>query len=163
VRPAYAWGEASDDLDSIRGVPLPIDSEQMTGPQLYDAHCATCHQARGQGSFDGGLPSLFHNTALGRINTDNLVMVMLAGIQRQTDTQNLFMPGFAKQLSDRQIATLGSYLMQRYGNPGAVVTVEQARTLRVGARPSLIVLARMGIAFMFILLVLAVMFALRRR
>ncbi|MEO8154924.1 MAG: hypothetical protein ABI605_17810 [Rhizobacter sp.] len=50
------------------------------------------------GSFDGGLPSLFHNTALGRVNTNNLVMVMLEGLHRQPD---VLMPSFAKDLSDR--------------------------------------------------------------
>jgi mono/diheme cytochrome c family protein len=55
-----------DHHEIVRVVALPQDPEQMTGPQLYDAYCATCHQARGQGSFDGGLPPLFHNTALGR-------------------------------------------------------------------------------------------------
>jgi mono/diheme cytochrome c family protein len=69
----------------------------VSGPQLYDAYCATCHQARGQGSFEGGLPSLLQNTALGRENINNLVMVMLEGLHRQP---NVLMPGFAKELSD---------------------------------------------------------------
>jgi len=79
TQPVFAWGSPSDELTSIRGVALPQDRNSMTGPQLYDAYCATCHQAEGQGSFDGGLPSLLHNTALGRINTNNLVIVMLEG------------------------------------------------------------------------------------
>jgi cytochrome c len=89
TRPRYAWGTATDDLPSIRGVALPTNLDQMTGPQLYDAECSTCHQAHGQGSFDGGLPPLFHNTALGRTNTNNLVMVMLAGIHRETEPPSL--------------------------------------------------------------------------
>lgn len=120
THPVYAWGAAADDLNSIRGVALPKDMNQMTGPQLYDAHCATCHQARGQGSFDGGLPPLFHNTALGSTNTNNLVLVLLEGIQRHTDSSEVLMPGFKKTLSDQQIATLGNYLTKNFGNPKAV-------------------------------------------
>ena len=118
----------------------------MSGPQLYDADCSTCHQARAQGSFDGGLPPLFHNTALGRFTTNNLVMVMLDGIHRETDPPDLPMPGFAK-LSDRQLATLGSYLTQRYGNPQATVTMAQVTTLRAGGAAShLVLIARLAIA-----------------
>jgi mono/diheme cytochrome c family protein len=132
-KPVFAWGAPSDELASIRGVPLPQDPDAMTGPQLYDAYCATCHQAEGQGSFDGGLPSLVQNTALGRENTNNLVMVILDGLRRQPD---VLMPGFGKALSDRQIATLGNYLTQQFGNPAAKVTEAQVASLRAGEAKS---------------------------
>ena len=163
TQPVYAWGKASDDLNSLRGVALPKDLNEMTGPQLYDAHCATCHQASGQGSFDGGLPPLFHNTALGRANTNNLVMVMLEGIQRHADTTELRMPGFAKQLSDRQIATLGSYLGQRYGNPQARVSTEQVKSLRAGGGSSHLVWVARGGMLLLVVLLIAAFFGLRRK
>lgn len=135
TKPVFAWGSPSDDLASIRGVALPQDRDSMTGPQLYDAYCATCHQAEGQGSFEGGLPSLPHNTALGRANTNNLVMVMLEGVHRQPD---VLMPGFDKQLSDIQVATLGSYLIQHFGNPAGTVTAAQVAELRAGPAKSML-------------------------
>lgn len=153
TRAVDAWGAAYDDLASLRGKALPSDSNSMTGPQLYDAYCATCHQDRGQGSFDGGLPPLFHNTATGRINTDNLVMVMLDGIQWHTDGSGTRMPGFANELSDRQIATLGTYLTQHFGNPSATVTATQVATLRAGGAPThLVLLARVLIAIILVIL-----------
>ena len=116
-----------------------------------------------QGSFDGGLPPLFHNTALGRSNTNNLVMVMLDGIHRETDPPEFPMPGFAK-LSDRQLATLGSYLTQRYGNPNAAVTLAQVTTLRAGGAAShLVLLARLAIAVGIIAIFAALVFFVRRR
>lgn len=155
TKPAHAWGEPSDDLASVRGIPWPADLNQMTGPQLYDAHCATCHQAQAQGSFDGGLPALIRNTALGRSNTNNLVMVMLDGITRHGDTPQRLMPGFRTVMSDQQLATLGSYLTERYGNPAAKVSVDQVETLRNGGKPSnLIDLARIGIAVGALVIVL---------
>jgi len=163
TRPAYAWGAAADDLNSIRGVALPEDPNRMTGPQLYDAYCATCHQDRAQGSLDGGLPPLFHNTALGRANTNNLVMVMLEGVQRQADAPDARMPGFARELSDQQIATLGGYLTQRYGNPKATVTVGQVANLRAGgASSNLILAARLGMA-VAVMVLIAVIFVFARR
>ena len=164
TRPAYAWGTAGDDLNSIRGAPLPKDPDRMTGPQLYDANCASCHQARGQGSPDGGLPALFHNTALGRSNTNNLVMVLLDGIARRPDAPDVLMPGFRAQLSDTQIATLGTYLTQRYGNPSAHVTADQVKTLRAGGEPSyLIWYARGGLVLAGLVIAGLFVFSARRR
>lgn len=161
TRPVHAWGAAHDELNSVRGVAWPKDRDQMTGPQLYDAHCATCHQAQGQGSFDGGLPPLFHNTALGRSNTNNLVMVLLDGIERQADGQQVLMPGFRKTLSDQQIATLGAYLARSYGNPDARVTVQQVSTLRAAKAPTTLVWLVQG--GMLVVLLLALLLLLRRR
>lgn len=148
TRPAFQWGAAGNDLATVRGVAWPADRDDMSGPQLYDAYCATCHQADGQGRDEGRLPSLFHNTTLGRTNTDNLVMVILNGVRRQSDTGNMLMPGFRSDLSDRQVATLGSYLMRRYGVPAIVVTAPQVSTLRGGGSDMswFIVAARAGMA-----------------
>ncbi|MCY0852953.1 cytochrome c [Cupriavidus sp. D39] len=164
TRAASSWGAKADDLISIRGVPLPTDLNRMTGPQLYDAHCATCHQAHAEGSFDGGLPSLFHNAALGRSKANNLVMVILDGVQRQVDPPELRMPGFAHSLSDQQIATLASYLTQRYGNPKAVVTADEVKSLRQGGAPSsLVALARVSMAVGLIVVIGLIFFVVRRR
>lgn len=164
TKATYAWGAAADDLNSIRNVALPVDPNQMTGPQLYDAQCASCHQARGQGSFDGGLPPLFHNTALGRTNTNNLVMVMLDGIQRKTDSEEVLMPGFKKELSDQQIATLGNYLSKNFGNPAAVVSVDQVKTLRAGGSASnLVTVARVGMGAFIIVIIAAILGFSRRK
>lgn len=136
TKPVFDWGVPSDELASIRGVALPSNPDAMSGPQIYDAYCATCHQAQGQGSFKGGLPSLLHNTALGRTNTNNLVMVILDGLRRQPD---VFMPGFAKELSDTQVATLSNYLIQHFGNPAAKVSVEQTASVRSGTTSTVLV------------------------
>ncbi len=164
-KPVYDWGQATDNLNLVRGVAWPDNPNQMTGPQLYDAHCATCHQAQGQGTKGGGLPALYHNTALGRANTNNLVMVMLDGITRHGDTTERVMPGFRTTMSDTQIATLGTYLTEHYGNPAAKVTAAQVATLRKGGESSnLIELARTGIILVAAVIILALItFGIRRR
>ena len=163
ARPVYEWGGPAEDFNDIRGKEWPKERDQMSGPQLYDGYCASCHQLGGQGSFDGGLPPLFHNSGVGRANTNNLVMVMLEGIQRQIEPYELRMPGFASELSDTQLATLGSYLVQRYGNPQANVTVAQVGRLRAGGDASnLILVARAGMVLAAIALIAAI-FLLGRR
>ena len=164
TRPDYAWGSAGNQLNSVRGVAWPQDKDKLTGAQLYDAHCATCHQASGQGSFDGSLPPLFHNTTVGRRNTNNLVMVLLDGIERTDRQPEVKMQGFRQVMSDVQVATLASYLTQQYGNPEVKVTPEQVKTLRAGGAPSQLVwLARAGL-LVGVLVVLALLaWALLRR
>ena len=155
TQPAYAWGAAGNDLGAIRGTAWPARRDELTGAQLYDAHCATCHQASGQGSFDGGLPPLFHNVALGRANTDNLVLVMLEGLRRHSQGEEVRMPGFAAELTDVQMATLGNYLLQRYGNPKARISAAQVQALRGSAGVStwLVWAARVGVGLAVLLLV----------
>ena len=162
------WGQAGDELSNIRGVPLPQNLNRMSGAQLYDAQCASCHQAKGEGSFDGGLPPLFHNSATGRSNSNYLVMAILDGVERQ-DVKDRhaghLMPAFRQTLSDEQIVTLGNYVQRMYGNPAIKVTAEQVTTLRNGGAPSnLIGLARAGIIVgVLVLLALLVWWRGRRR
>ena len=161
---ADSFGKPADRLDSIRGVALPQNHDAMTGAQIYDSYCASCHQAQGQGTDGDTLPSLFHNTALGHSSTDNLVQVMLHGIQRHD--ANSVMPGFAAELSDKQIATLGNFLLATYGNPDAKVTQEQVAALRdpatAGMDSSLVTLARIAIAVVVIVVLALIVWLLSR-
>jgi len=162
--PSYARGQAGDQLASNRGVPLPDDAQRMSGAQLYDAYCATCHQASGEGSFDARMPSLFHNTASGRARHDNLVMVILDGIHRGAEGRDVVMPGFGKELSDTQIAVLAAHVYQMYGNPHATISAEDVRQLRAGGPEShLVLLARLGFAGAIVLVILFVLWWRRRR
>lgn len=163
TRPADAWGKPDNAVNDVRGNAWPADPNALTGAQLYDGYCASCHQAKGEGASGGGLPSLFHNTALGHANTDNLVMVMLEGVKHQPDAPDVLMPGFADLLTDQQVATLGNYLLAKYGNPNAKVTVTQVRTLRAGGEhSSLVGLARAGVAVAVLIIVAIIVLVIRR-
>ncbi|NBV14965.1 cytochrome c [Janthinobacterium sp.] len=168
TQPVTQWGKAGDELASIRGVPLPQNLNKMSGAQLYDAQCASCHQAKGEGSFDGSLPPLFHNSVTGRSNSNNLVMAILDGVERQDGKGSHaghLMPAFRQALSDEQIVTLGNYVQKMYGNPDVKVTAEQVTTLRNGGPASnLIGLARAGIIVgVLVLLALLLWWRGRRR
>lgn len=163
-KPVYALGQQTDELASIRGVALPADGDKMSGAQLYDAYCSTCHQAQGQGSFEGGLPSLLHNTAVGRSNTNNLVMVILDGVKRGVDGQDVRMQGFATTLSNLQVATLATYLTGHYGNADVKVSAAQVKELRAGGPVShLAALAQGAIAMGVIVFILLVIWLVRRK
>ncbi|MDR5818042.1 cytochrome c [Caballeronia sp. LZ033] len=164
TQPASTWGKPANGLGDLRGVAWPVDSGRLSGAQLYDGYCASCHQASGEGASGGRLPSLFHSTTLGRSNTDNLVLVMLGGTRHPERTSDASMPGFAALLTDQQIATLGNHLLGLYGNVEAKVSVAQVARLRTGTQPSpLAGLARAAGAIAVLLLVsLIVLLAVRR-
>ena len=162
---AASFGKQTDALDSVRGVDLPKDYNAMTGAQIYDGYCAACHQAQGQGTEGGGLPSLFNNTSLGHANSNNLVQVLLHGIERHG--VDSVMPGFAHELTDQQITSLGNYLLTSYGNPSAKVTEQQVAQLRdpaaAGSGSSLLTLARIGMAVGVIVVLALIAWLVRRR
>ncbi len=167
-KPAYDRGAPYQELAQLRGTSLPKDLNLMTGAQLYDAQCASCHQAEGEGS--RGLPSLFHNSAVGRLNTNNLVMAILEGVTRGygTNEEGKTMPAYRNTLSDTQIANLGTYVVQHFGNPNATVTKEQVAQLRGGGATGLdpVKLARIAIAIgvvVAVLMLAAFVLARRRR
>lgn len=124
------------DFDLIAGKAAP-------GAELYDAHCAACHQASGEGS--RGLPALYGNAALTRRPTaDNVAMAILTGI---TPAKGQAMPGFAAEMSDAQIATLTNYAFATFGVPQVQITAERVAELRAGGVPSPLVKAvQLGLA-----------------
>ena len=160
------WGEPGDSLSAVRGEALSRTSDEWTGPQLYDGYCAACHQASGQGTADEVMPALYHNTATGRIQSNNLALVILQGIHGVG--HDLRMPGFAHELNDRQVATLSNYLLSMYGNPDATVTIEQVQALREGTalahgQPDTMRIVRLAVAAGFVLLLLVIWIGLRRK
>jgi len=74
------------------------------------------------------------------------------------------MPAFGKVLSDQQAATLGSYVVHRYGNPAATVTAAQVAMLRAGGpQSSLAGIVRGAMLVVLVLLVLLVAWLVSRR
>lgn len=125
-----SWGAPATDVDRIRGVSSEGD-ELASGARLYSGNCATCHGAGGEGAPGGHYPSLINNSAVGAPTPDNLVSVILQGVQRTTgDGAEYFMPAFKDQLSDAQIVTLASYVLRRFGQPGVAVTVKDVAERR---------------------------------
>ncbi|WP_425518403.1 c-type cytochrome [Paraburkholderia edwinii] len=108
-------------------------SRNISGAQLFIANCASCHRWTGVGvgaSAPGAYPSLIHNSVVGAADTTNLVMVILHGVSRKTQNADILMPSFGDQLTDDQIAELGDYVTNQFGNPHSSVTAKQVAQLR---------------------------------
>lgn len=165
VRPApNSYGKPLTTESDFRGEAVPADRNKLSGAQMYDAYCASCHQASGTGSYTGALPPLVHNTALGHDNGDNVVMAILHGVRRGEDGENVTMPAFGTMLSDVQISTLANYAFQQFGNPQVSVSTERVAALRAGGTPSsLLRMSRVGMALAAMIVIVLLRWWLRRR
>jgi mono/diheme cytochrome c family protein len=169
----FAAGSMFSDLGELRGRDgiTSANDASASGAALFQGNCASCHSAEGQGSKDGYYPSLFHNSATGAKNATNLIAAILYGVDRTVSGKQAFMPGFggqptdASQLSDRDIAMLGTYVLAHYGPGDTTISEQQVGEIRRGGpTSSLLLLARGGLGAAGIVVILAVAFlAFRRR
>ncbi|HCW98490.1 MAG TPA: gluconate 2-dehydrogenase, partial [Pantoea sp.] len=115
---------------TLRGA---IGGEQMSGAQLYNAACASCHGAQGEGSRDAPqtFPRLTGTSAVLNANPANLIMTVAEGVDRTTASGHAFMPAFSSQMSSAELARLLDYVSTQFGAAGQHITEEQVNhTLR---------------------------------
>ncbi|KQP05217.1 aldehyde dehydrogenase [Pseudorhodoferax sp. Leaf265] len=113
---AMALYLASFQLPATPARPVATRTDALPGPaqRLFENACGACHH-------DGDGPKLLGlnlplalSTKLHSDRPDNLLRVILEGVREAAGPQVGFMPGFADNLSDEQIATLAGYLRQRH-------------------------------------------------
>lgn len=128
TRGRTSWGSLDQSVEIFRGEPFP--TANVDGVHLYLGNCASCHSYNGAGSKNNYYPSLIHNSSVGAPAINNLVMVILNGVQRDTDEEEIFMPAFSNRLNDKEIALLANYILQQFGRPQLSVTAEEVEKLR---------------------------------
>jgi nicotinate dehydrogenase subunit B len=84
-----------------------------SGARLYLGACAVCHEVGGLPLF-GSRPSLALNSNLHSTRPDNLIQVILHGINTPAFSDLGYMPGFKDSLNDEQVTTLVAYLRQQF-------------------------------------------------
>jgi fructose 5-dehydrogenase cytochrome subunit len=172
--PAFSYGAPYDVENSVRGRnPNNANHSLDNGAALFSGNCASCHQPDGAGSANQAYPSLFHNTATGLRNPNNLISAILFGVQRDTADHQVLMPGFSSpsyvdKLNDQQVADISNFVLAHYGNAEVTVTAGDVAWVRKGGHPPL--LARLQpmmlpgmIGAIIVLLVVIVAWRLMRR
>ncbi|PTQ07774.1 aldehyde dehydrogenase [Sphingomonas oleivorans] len=86
------------------------------GARIFDGACAACHSMSGVGENFAIRPSLAVNGTVNAERPDNLIRVILDGIQGEAAMANGTMPGFRANMSDRQIAELIRYVRTRFAS-----------------------------------------------
>lgn len=89
--------------------PLPSSAQRQ-----FEGSCASCHHD-GEGPQVLGLNHpLALSSKLHSERPDNLIRVILEGVQRPASREIGFMPGFANSLNDQQLAEIVAWMRERY-------------------------------------------------
>ena len=116
---APAEGEEASDEAAAAGVTEDSDVAEVAGQgqPKYAANCAMCHGPAGQG---GAGAVLAGNERLA--DADFVANAIVHGFG--------YMPPFGSQLSDDDIAQIGTYIRNSWGNDFGVLTTEQVAAVR---------------------------------
>ena len=88
-----------------------------SGQRLFNGACGSCHHDGDGPKLLGVNPPLALNSNLHSARPDNLINIILNGVQEPATKDIGYMPAFKYALSDAQIAALASYMRSRYA-PG---------------------------------------------
>lgn len=109
-----------------------LQGRRANGERIYQNACAVCHEAGSGPTLFGAKPLLSANTNLHATTPDNLIQVILHGIQEPADDALGYMPGFKDSLDDKQVADLLGYLRERFAPdedawPDPTTTIKRLR------------------------------------
>jgi fructose 5-dehydrogenase cytochrome subunit len=174
THPAYAYGQPANFEPGLRGKAKQNSGRWIEGGEaLFSGYCASCHQPTGGGTANHRYPALFHNTATGGSNANNMVSVILFGVDRTVGAQHVLMPrfdqlSFVQVLSDEQIAAVSNYVAHQFGNPSLQVSAADVAAIRAGGPESpLVAVSTYGVPALVVIVVIIValigLLLLRRR
>lgn len=86
----------------------------LPGERLFEGACAVCHDSRDGPPLFGARPSLALNTNLHSDLPDNVIQVLLHGIDHPALPNLGYMPGFKDSMNDQQLEDLLVYMRQRF-------------------------------------------------
>ncbi|WP_109477078.1 c-type cytochrome [Paraburkholderia sp. C35] len=107
----------------------------QNGRRMFEAACAVCHAESGGVGHFGVRPLMGLNTSVSQASPENLLHVMMHGID-QPATEGLgYMPGFKDSFDDQQLAELAGYIRARYapGQPAWRDLASTAARMRAAA------------------------------
>ena len=121
------------DGDEVARAPTPTAE---LGKKRFEIYCAACHQLAGVG-IQGRVPPLDGSPWVAGAE-ERMIRIVLHGlrgpIEIAGETYNMEMPGFGQLFGDEDIASLLSYVRQRYGAPSPPVTKTTVRQVRAATR-----------------------------
>ncbi|MCZ6617875.1 MAG: ThuA domain-containing protein [Gammaproteobacteria bacterium] len=128
----YRWVTGSDVIDTFSNVTRSAMGSEALGQQIYDARCASCHQASGQG-VSGVFPPLA-GTRWVTGDESRLISLILDGVSGELEVNGIVyngaMPPWANSLDDTQIAAVLTHIRSSWGNRARSVTADKVAGVR---------------------------------
>jgi nitrite reductase (NO-forming) len=116
---------------------LTPEQQIAAGKDLFAGTCSTCHQANGQG-LPGVFPPLAASSVL-KADPKRIVSIMLHGLSGKITVNgkdyDSVMPPMS-QLSDDEVANIGTFVLNSWGNPGGRITAAEAAAVRKQPAPA---------------------------
>jgi len=140
-----AWGAAQAAEPRTLGLepPLRTDAELIwaqggpdaqTGPVLYQAHCSSCHKTDGKG-YRAMYPPLVQSDYFAG-NPRRLLAAVMEGVSGPITVNGArydqVMPTIS-YLTDKEIASVLTYVLNNWGNDGGEFTAEEVAAYRKAA------------------------------
>lgn len=134
----YAY--TTDFTDSLDAPSTPVDKTSPDwllprGEKLYNANCATCHQASGEGAVGVYPPLVDSKWVTG--SEERLIAILLHGLVGEIEVRgNIYngnMPAFGQHPSFRTDDDLGavmSYIRNSWGNGASLILGEKVAEMR---------------------------------
>ncbi|HEX4150630.1 MAG TPA: c-type cytochrome [Steroidobacteraceae bacterium] len=110
----------------------PKDPRMVAGGAIYDDLCASCHKADGTG-VPNLIPDLAASAAVASPEPTTVIRVMLEGansVATKAEPTGPAMPTFGWQLTDAQIAAVGTYIRNSWTHASPAVTERQVHEAR---------------------------------
>jgi nitrite reductase (NO-forming) len=116
---------------------LTAEDQVKAGQALFAGTCSTCHQPNGEG-MQGVFPPLAKSSVLAA-NPKRIVDIMLHGLNGPVTVNgkdyNSTMPPMT-QLTDDEVANIGTYVLNSWGNPGGRISKEEVAERRKAPPPA---------------------------
>jgi nitrite reductase (NO-forming) len=116
---------------------LTKEDQVKAGQALFAGTCSTCHQANGEG-LAGVFPPLAKSSVL-KEDPKRIVRIMLHGLNGPITVNgkdyNSTMPPMS-QLTDDEVANIGTYVLNSWGNPGGRIDKDEVAAVRKAPAPA---------------------------
>jgi cbb3-type cytochrome c oxidase subunit III len=124
VRSEWHNNAPAVSADQVAAARAPV---AMSGEALFTTHCATCHQASGQGT--DAFPPLAANSVITAADPSAMIAVIVNGrtgpLTVNGKSYNGTMPTWKGQLTNADIASVATYVRSAWGNSASPVTEDQ--------------------------------------
>ncbi|WP_346830818.1 cytochrome c [Pseudomonas abietaniphila] len=102
------------------------DPQMVLGQKIFADACAGCHKVTGEGN-NSDVATLSGTKTVNDKTAANLLGVLLTGHTYPGMPRDHFMPDFAKNYSDQELAAVSTFILHRFGDSGGTITAERVQ------------------------------------